>query len=112
MPPAYSPRGQSGRVFPTGHAADPTGPSLRKGCAVLSLLATTTRSASLVGSRGLHGVAAYTAGLRWAGAPKAASETFPALAASLSSIAVLPHAGDRPPAHTHFFGERIGHRAL
>jgi hypothetical protein len=33
--------------------------------------------------------AAYTVGLRWAGVPEATRETFPALAASLSSIAVL-----------------------
>src|SRR2546425_10984637 len=45
-------------------------------------------------------IAAYTAGLCWAGAPQAAGETFPALAARLSSIAVLHHAG-RPLACLH-----------
>src|SRR5262245_14860081 len=34
---------------------NPTGPSLRKGYAVPSLFATTTRSGSLAGTRGFHG---------------------------------------------------------
>ena len=68
----------------------PTGPLLRKGCTVPFIPATTARSASLAGTRVPSRLfTAYTADLRWAGAPEATRETFPALAASLSSIAVV-----------------------
>ena len=69
--PVHSPAGQSGVVFAHGHAADPRGPWLRTGlCCPGPSSLTPTPSASLAGTRGLHGSAAYTPGLRCAGAPR------------------------------------------
>jgi hypothetical protein len=98
---------------PLATPLNPTGPLLRKGYAVPSLLATTTRPASLAGTRGLHGFPAYTAGPRWAGAPEATRETFPALVANLSSIAVLhPRRETARLPLPNYFGERVGHRTI
>jgi hypothetical protein len=53
--PVWSPHGQSGEVFATGHATDPRGPRLRPGSAVPALLAYTTPCASLGSTRRFHG---------------------------------------------------------
>jgi hypothetical protein len=91
-----SPEQPSPRATPL----NPTGPSLRKGYVVPSFFATTTRSASLAGTHGLHGfLSAYTAGLRWAGAPEATDETFPTFPAVPSTRAadLTPVSPRRPP---------------
>jgi hypothetical protein len=86
VPPVHSPIGQSGVVFAHRRAADPRGPWLRTGlsCPGPSSL-TTTPSASLAGTRGLHGVPAYTPGLRCAGAPRRPARP------SLLSLPCFPH---------------------
>jgi hypothetical protein len=72
--PVGSPAGQSGGIVTTGCAADPSPPAadwLRaEWCCLGPSRRTTTPSASLAGTRGLHGVTAYTPGLRCAGAPR------------------------------------------
>jgi hypothetical protein len=84
--PVASPEGQSGGIFTAGCAADPRGPWLRSElCCLRSSLLTTTPSASLAGTRGLHGSAAYTPGLRCAGAPRRPARP------SLLSLACCPH---------------------
>jgi hypothetical protein len=84
--PVASPEGQSGGIFTAGCAADPRGPWLRSElCCLRSSLLTTTPSASLAGTRGLHGSAAYTPGLRCAGAPRRPTRP------SLLSLACCPH---------------------
>ena len=69
--PVASPGGQSGGIVNAGCTANPRGPWLRaEFCGLGPSRLTTTPSASLAGTRGLHGVAAYTPGLRCAGAPR------------------------------------------
>ena len=69
--PVRSPEGQSGGTVTAGRAADPRGPWLRSElCCLRSSSLTPTPSASLAGTRELHGVTAYTPGLRYAGAPR------------------------------------------
>jgi len=81
-----SPAGQSGQGPRRAHAADPRGPWLRTGlCCPGPSSLTTTPSASLAGTRGLHGVTAYTPGLRCAGAPRRPTRP------SLLSLSCFPH---------------------
>jgi hypothetical protein len=93
-PPAYvihgtpvgSPEGQSGGIVTAGCAAAPRGPWLRSElCCLGPSQPSTTPSASLAGTRGLRGVAAYTPGLRCAGAPRRPARP------SRLSLARCPH---------------------
>ncbi len=84
--PVPSPEGQSGGTFTAGCAADPRGPWLRSEfCCLGPSWLTTTPSVRLAGTRGLHGVAAYTPGLRCAGAPRRPARR------SLLSLSCCPH---------------------
>ena len=84
--PVASPGGQSGGIVNAGCTANPRGPWLRaEFCCLGPSRLTTTPSASLAGTRGLHGVAAYTPGLRCAGAPKRPARP------SRLSLACCPH---------------------
>jgi hypothetical protein len=84
--PVASPEGQSGGILTAGCAADPRGPWLRAElCCLGPSRRTTTPSASLAGTRGLHGVTAYTPGLRCAGAPRRPARP------SRLSLACCPH---------------------
>jgi hypothetical protein len=84
--PVPSPTGQSGVVFAHGHATDPRGPWLRSEfCCLRSSSLTPTPSASLAGTARLHRFAAYTRGLRCAGAPRRPARP------SLLSLSRCPH---------------------
>ena len=84
--PVPSPEGQSGGTFTAGCAADPRGPWLRSElCCLRSSSLTPTPSASLAGTARLHRFAAYTRGLRCAGAPRRPARP------SLLSLACCPH---------------------
>jgi len=87
--PVGSPAGHSGGIITTGCAADPSPPAadwLRTECCCLGpSRRTPTPSASLAGTRGLHGVTAYPPGLRCAGAPRRPARP------SRLSLACCPH---------------------
>src|SRR6516164_4028730 len=111
--PGDSPHGHSGRVLPHNHAAGPHGSFAPEGlCCPFPRRHYDPIRQSRRHPRTSRLLAAYTAGLRWAGVPEATAETFPALAARLSSIAVLyPRRETARLLPPNCFGERIGHRA-
>jgi hypothetical protein len=72
----------------------PTGPWLRKGYAVPSLFATTTRSASLAGTRGLHGVRRLYRGPSLGGSARGDPRDLPYFSCRAFQACRRPYAGE------------------